>query len=140
MDLKNQIEQDMEPKKRHQLIRRLSKAVAHAEEFVTLVTARCDDRSSLEAEAYSAWMAGNLLLEKETDWEGALTAFFRSRQLLEGLFQVGDFDQRSTCRHFLDQVEPAVRFCEYQISRRGGAAPDASGLLDAGAGGPGADV
>lgn len=142
MDLKNQIENDIDPKKRHQLIRRLSKAVSHAADLVQLTTARCDDRSSLEAEAYSAWIAGTLLLEKETDWEGALTAFFRSRQLLEGLFQVGDFEQRATCRHFLDQVEPAVRFCEYQISRRGGAAPDASALLaaSAGTGGPGADV
>jgi len=142
MDLKNQIEQDMETKKRHQLIRRLSKAVAHTGELVQLTSSRCDARSNLEAEAYSAWMAGTLLLEKETDWEGALTSFLRSKQLLEGLFQVGDFEQRGTCRHFLDQVEPAVRFCEYQISRRGGAAPDTAALLAsaAAAGGPGQDV
>jgi signal recognition particle subunit SRP68 len=142
MDLKNQIEQDMETKKRHQLIRRLSKAVAHTGELVQLTSTRCDARSNLEAEAYSAWMAGTLLLEKETDWEGALTSFLRSKQLLEGLFQVGDFEQRGTCRHFLDQVEPAVRFCEYQISRRGGAAPDTAALLAsaAAAGGPGQDV
>jgi signal recognition particle subunit SRP68 len=142
MDLKNQIEQEMETQKRHQLIRRLSKAVAHTGDLVQLTSARCDARSNLEAEAYSAWMAGTLLLEKETDWEGALTAFLRSKQLLEGLFQVGDFEQRGTCRHFLDQVEPAVRFCEYQISRRGGAAPDTAALLAsaAAAGGPGADV
>ncbi len=132
----------METKKRHQLIRRLSKAVAHTGELVQLTSTRCDARSNLEAEAYSAWMAGTLLLEKETDWEGALTSFLKSKQLLEGLFQVGDFEQRGTCRHFLDQVEPAVRFCEYQISRRGGAAPDTAALLAsaAAAGGPGADV
>jgi hypothetical protein len=140
MDLKNQIEQDMETKKRHQLIRRLSKAVAHTGELVQLTSSRCDARSNLEAEAYGAWMAGTLLLEKESDWEGALTSFLRSKQLLEGLFQVGDFEQRSTCRHFLDQVEPAVRFCEYQIGRRGGAAPDTAALLASAAGGPGQDV
>ena len=132
----------MEGNQRHKLIRRLSKAVSHTAELVQLTSACCDDRSTLEAEAYSAWMAGALLLEKESDWEAALTSFLRSKQLLEGLFQVGDFEQRATCRHFLDQVEPAVRFCEYQISRKGGAAPDASALLAAAAaaGGPGSDV
>ena len=33
----------------------------------------------LEAEAYSLWMAGSLLLEKESDWEGALARFLRAR-------------------------------------------------------------
>lgn len=140
MDLKNQIEQNMEPAKRHYLVRRLTKAVAHAAELVQLTAERCDARSNLEAEAYSAWMAGTLLLEKETDWEGALSRFLRARKLLEELFKVGDFDQRATCRHFLDQVEPAVRFCEYQISRRGGAAPDAAAMLASASSGPGADL
>lgn len=141
MDLKNQIEQSMEPMKRHYLLRRLSKAVTHSAHLVKLTAERCDARSSLEAEAYSAWMGGTLLLEKETDWEGALAQFLRARALLEELFKVGDFDQRATCRHFLDQVEPAVRFCEYQIGRKGGAAPDTAALLAAGvASGPGADL
>ena len=142
MDLKNQTEQDMQPNKRHHLLRRLSKAVAHASELVRLTSARCDDRSNIEAEAYSAWISGTFLLEKETNWEGALSAFVRCRQLLESLFQVGDFEQRATYRHFLNQVEPAVRFCEYQISRRGGTGADVSALLaSASAGtGPGSDV
>lgn len=131
MDLKNQMEQDMETGKRHLLLRRLAKAVTHATELVQLTAARCDARTNLEAEAYCAWLAGTLLLEKESDWHSALTAFHRARQLLEGLFQVGDFDQRATCRHFLDQVEPAVRYCEYQIGRQGGSAQDAGALLAA---------
>lgn len=110
----------MEPVKRHHLLRRLSKAVRHAEDLVRLTAARCDARSNLEAEAYSAWMSGTMLLEKANDWQGALAAFGRAKKLLEALFQVGDFDQRATCRHFLNQVEPAARYCEYQISRHGG--------------------
>jgi hypothetical protein len=57
---------------------------------------------------------------------------------------VGSFEQQATCQHFLDQVEPAIRYCTYQISRRGGTAPDPAELLAAaGAGGgtgPGAGV
>ena len=33
----------------------------------------------LEAEAYSLWMSGSVLLEKESDWEGALGRFLRAR-------------------------------------------------------------
>lgn len=40
---------------------------------------RCDARTSLEADAYAAWMGGNVLLEKESDWEGALARFLRAR-------------------------------------------------------------
>jgi signal recognition particle subunit SRP68 len=141
MDLKNDVEQNAEPAKRHRLLARLAKAARHATELVQLTSARCDARSALEAEAYASWMAGSLLLEKETDWEGALARYVRSKKLLEELFKVGSFEQRATCRHFLDQVEPAVRFCEYQIGREGGKPADASALLDAAAGaGPGADV
>lgn len=142
MDLKNQIEQNMQPSKRHHFIRRLAKATQHADLLVRLTADRCDARSNLEAEAYSAWLSGTLLLEKETEWETALAHFIKSQQLLEELFKLGDFDQRATCRHFLDQVEPAIRFCEYQINRRGGRAADAAALLNAASGtsGPASDV
>jgi hypothetical protein len=36
--------------------------------------------AQLEAEAYSLWMAGSVLLEKESDWEGALARFLRARR------------------------------------------------------------
>jgi hypothetical protein len=139
MDVKNQIEQGVEGASRGHLVRRLTKAAAHARELAALAAARCDARSSLEAEAYSAWMAGTLLLERESDWEGAAAAFRRAHDLLEGLLAAGGLEQRATCRHFLDQVEPAVRFCEYQLGRRRGGAPDAAAVLRA-APGPAADV
>eukprot|EP00887_Chlorella_sp_A99_P002852 scaffold6.g2852.t1 len=142
MELKNQarhyrlssgvahVEQEMEPQKRHHLISLLSKAAAHAAELVRLASQRCDARTQLEAEAYSSWMAGSMLLEKESDWEQALARFVRARRLFEELAKVGSYDQQGVCKHFLDQVEPTIRFCQYQISRRGGAAPDPSELLD----------
>ena len=141
MDLKNQIEQSGEQKQHHRQLSRLSKAAKHAEELVRLASQRCDARSALEAEVYASQMAGIMLLEREVDWEGALAKFLHARKLLEELFKVGSFEQRATCRHFLDQVEPAVRFCEYQIGRLGGKAPDTSQLLEAAAGvGAGSDV
>ncbi|KAI7837680.1 hypothetical protein COHA_008473 [Chlorella ohadii] len=138
MDLKGQLEQQMEAQKRQHLIRRLAKAVRHAAELVQLTAARCDARTQLEAEAYSLWMAGSLLLEKESDWEGALARFLRARKLFEELSKVGSFEQQAVCKQFLDQVEPTIRYCQYQTSRKGGAAPDAAALLES-IGGGGSD-
>ncbi|GAB4820832.1 hypothetical protein N2152v2_007878 [Parachlorella kessleri] len=141
MELKNQLEQKSEPRKRQHLVRRLAKAAAHAQDLLRLAGDRCDARSSLEADAYAALMGGNVLLERESDWEGALARFLRARKLLEELAKVGSFEQQGVCRHFLDQVEPTIRYCNYQISRKGGAAPDPSALLELeGAAGPGMDI
>lgn len=140
MDLKNQIEQSGEKKYHHRQMSRLSKAAKHAEELVVLTAQRCDARSALEAEAYAAQMTGNMLLEREVDWEGALAKFVHAQKLLEELFKLGSFEQRATCRHFLDQVEPAVRYCEYQIGRIGGKTPDTSMLIEAAGSGTGTDV
>ncbi|PRW56110.1 Signal recognition particle subunit SRP68 isoform A [Chlorella sorokiniana] len=138
MDLKSQLEEQMQAQKRQHLIRRLAKAARHAVELVQLTAARCDARSQLEAEAYSLWMAGSLLLEKESDWEGALARFLRARKLFEELSKVGSFEQQAVCKHFLDQVEPTIRYCQYQTSRKGGAAPEAAALLES-IGGGGSD-
>lgn len=79
MDLKSQLEQQATPAKRQHLVRRLAKASRHAAELAALAAARCDARTQLEAEAYSLWMAGSVLLERESDWEGALARFLRAR-------------------------------------------------------------
>lgn len=36
-------------------------------------------RSALEAEGYSAFVTGNMLLEKESDWPTALAKFSRAK-------------------------------------------------------------
>ncbi|KAI3436731.1 hypothetical protein D9Q98_006146 [Chlorella vulgaris] len=138
MDLKSQLEQKVVTQKRQHLIRRLSKAATHAAELVALTSQRCDTRTQVEAEAYSLWMAGSVLLEKESDWEGALARFLKSRRLFEELGEVGSFEQQGVCKHFLDQVDPTVRYCQYQISRKGGAAPSPEELLES-IGGSGTD-
>eukprot|EP00983_Pelagomonas_calceolata_P087815 1157041-Pelagomonas_calceolata.AAC.6 len=44
-----------------------------------LVHKCCDARSALEAEAYALGMAGYVLLEKEVQWERALSRFMRAK-------------------------------------------------------------
>ena len=50
--------------------RRLTKGAKWAKKLVALCNVVADERTKLEAESYSAWFNGNVLLEK-SDWKGA---------------------------------------------------------------------
>ncbi len=120
MDIKNEIEQSNAPSKRHHMIRRIKKAAMHANTLSKLVSARCKDtRSSLEAEAYENWITGTMHLERGIDFGKARVHFEHAKKLLNELFKVSDYDQRTSIRHFLDQIEPSSRYCEYQLGRSG---------------------
>ncbi len=54
-------------------------AVLWAGELSRFAAERCDARGALEAEAYACWMAGNLQLEREADWELGLAKFTRAK-------------------------------------------------------------
>lgn len=68
-----------DPKKRHYALRRLKKASYWASELSRISNAVCDTRSTVEADAYSSWMGGNVLMEREEDWEATLAAYTRAR-------------------------------------------------------------
>lgn len=120
MDIKNEIEQSQAPYKRRHMIKRLSKAHVHAKELASLVGARSlDARAAVEADAYLHWMAGTLYLEKGRDWQVALQKLGHAQNVLNELSKVSDYEQRVDVRFMLDKIEPAVRFCEYQLTRAG---------------------
>jgi signal recognition particle subunit SRP68 len=50
---------------------------------------------------------------------------------------VGDLDSQGLCGAMAEEIEPSVRFCEYQLKRSGGAAPEASDLAALGGEGEG---
>jgi signal recognition particle subunit SRP68 len=79
MELKKENEQQVDLARRRHAIKRLRKAAIWAAELAAFATDVCDTRSALETEAYSSWLHGAVLLEKETDWEGALTKFGRAK-------------------------------------------------------------
>ncbi len=79
MELKKEAEGKVAPRKHLHSTKRLAKAAYWAAELSRFASQRCDTRSALEAEAYSSWMGGNLLLEKESDWEGALARYARAK-------------------------------------------------------------
>ncbi|KAL6755220.1 subunit of the signal recognition particle [Haematococcus lacustris] len=130
MELKKQVEVEMHARKRRHLVSRLSKAAAWAKDAARLVAAVGDPRSTAEAEAYASWLLGSLLLEKETDWQRALAQLTRARRLFSELARVStESESQALCMQQVEDMEPTLRYCQYQIERQGGAVPDAQQLL-----------
>lgn len=50
------------------------------------------------------------------------------RKLFTELSRVGDPESQALCGAMVEELEPSLRYCQYQIERAGGAAPDPSKL------------
>lgn len=131
---------------RRVVLGKLARAVAWAELLVALCREVADESTVLEAEAYAKWMVATLALQRE-QWGPALASFEIIHRIYSGMAGVtsgtaasGVFEKR------LEEVAQAMRLCEYNLARAGGAdGPRESeeeilqGLRDAGDG-TGGDV
>ncbi|CAM6030711.1 unnamed protein product [Sphagnum balticum] len=97
------------------LIRRLSKAAQWGDLFSRLCSEKADPPTALEAAAYAAHMRGNLLLEREDDWETALRKFKSARAVYEELGKYGDVENQVLCRQRLEELDPSIRYCNYKM-------------------------
>lgn len=50
------------------------------------------------------------------------------RNILEALDRVGDYELQNAVRQLVQLIEPAARFCAYQLERQGAAVPNADAL------------
>lgn len=107
------------PRKKFHLLKRLSRAAKWSADLEKLCLECADTRTQLEAEAYSAWMHGNVLLEKDCHKE-ALAKFTHSKLVYEKLGQIGGFTLRSLCEEKIMALEPSLRYCNYVLQRQMG--------------------
>lgn len=115
MQLKQEIEGEEDASRKAVHLRgRLYRAVTLAEELRNLCIGSADARSVLEADAYLAWMCGNLNLEKESV-ETALKYFVEAKASYESLESVANSDHRPIFAARVSDIEPSVRYCEYFI-------------------------
>ncbi|CAH9121506.1 unnamed protein product [Cuscuta epithymum] len=102
-------------RQRSYLIGRLRKAVKWATLFQELCATKGDSRTSLEAEAYAAYMKGNFLFEQDKNWDIALKCFKSARAIYEELGKYGDLENQVLCREHVEQLEPSIRYCLHKI-------------------------
>ena len=137
-----------EPRPRFHLLHRLNKAAKWSAALSSLCALRGDERTALEAEAYCGFMHGNMHLERE-QWAQALRSFRRTRTICKELCRASLADQVHLYKQVVEEVEPSIRFCAYNLKQLGeSTAADADGmdaadddgiadLLDDGGGGEG---
>ncbi|XP_076366392.1 signal recognition particle 68 [Tachypleus tridentatus] len=113
MQLKH--EANTEPRKRFHLIRRLQKAVKHAEELEQLCSSsKCDARTKLESQAYTAWIQGSLNFELQ-QWQPAMECFGKSQTIYGKLASALSEDDVILYKQRVDELSPNIRYCAYNI-------------------------
>jgi signal recognition particle subunit SRP68 len=99
---------------RHHSIARLAKAVKWAKFLESVCKIHTDQRTQLEAEAYSAFIEGAWLVERE-DWSDALAKLTRCRKVCEHLGLASEQADAAVFRALSQELAPAVRECRYNL-------------------------
>ncbi|CAI5706628.1 unnamed protein product [Peronospora effusa] len=97
---------------------RLRKAADWSQKLAEICAVRADARTSLEAEAYAAYMAGNFAFHRE-EHVVALEKFKTARRIYADLSQVGTSSQKELFSRSADELQPFIRFCEHRLTLRG---------------------
>eukprot|EP01087_Luapelamoeba_hula_P011909 TRINITY_DN3301_c0_g1_i2.p1 TRINITY_DN3301_c0_g1~~TRINITY_DN3301_c0_g1_i2.p1 ORF type:complete len:645 (-),score=135.76 TRINITY_DN3301_c0_g1_i2:287-2221(-) len=108
---------------------RLKKAQHWAAELLSLCNHIADDKTKLEAEAYSAWMSANFLLYHE-QWADARDKFSLARRIYDQLGVVGHVEQQEEFKQRVREIDPSIRFCTYNLNVAGGAGDQESTLSE----------
>eukprot|EP00941_MAST-03F_sp_MAST-3F-sp1_P000217 g217.t1 len=120
MELKQELIEKDEPRKRFHASRKMRKAVKWAVQLKELCSRCCDDRTSLEAAAYAEAMKGQERLDSE-DWSTALTSFEQASHLYEQLGKFGLVDDQEMYLGRVAELVPSIKYCQYNLARLNGA-------------------
>jgi hypothetical protein len=114
VELKDASTEDGKHKLIHDSIARLSKAAQWSLKLKDLCLLRADSQTALEATAYSEWMFGLLLLEKEK-WTEAISKLLSAKAIYSELSRVGSLHDQDIFLARIQELEPAVRFCKFSV-------------------------
>lgn len=75
---------------------------------------RCDARTKLEAQAYTAWMHGTLHFELQL-WTSAAENLKKAQVVYEKLSTTLPDDEQAPYRQRIEEITPSLRYCAYNI-------------------------
>ena len=102
---------------RQHMLKRLRKAVSHANELVEACSRVGNEQTALEADAYASYMAGISVMEQGKDWAGAVTKLLRAKRLYSKLGLLGDQDRLELYRERVEEIVDHIRFASFQQGR-----------------------
>jgi len=112
------MESDAHPRAKFHAKRKLAKSSRWAKHLLFLCNAKADARTVLEAESYSSWLWGNLLLEDE-QWRSALEFLVKAKNVYVDLGKTGSNEHQALCQVRVSEIEPTIRYCKYNLSQGG---------------------
>uniref|UniRef100_A0A2L2Y0W4 Signal recognition particle subunit SRP68 n=1 Tax=Parasteatoda tepidariorum TaxID=114398 RepID=A0A2L2Y0W4_PARTP len=108
-------EANTEPRKKFHLVSRLQKAAKIATDLEVLCeSSKCDARTKLEAQAYSAWIKGSLYFELQ-EWQAAIEQFRISQTIYEKLSEALNEEEVILYKQRVEELTPNIRYCAYNI-------------------------
>ncbi|KAN0000796.1 hypothetical protein ACTFIZ_001233 [Dictyostelium cf. discoideum] len=114
MDLKAQFEKDNDSRIGFHMNRRFGKASRNSIQLYEICKLVADQYTIIEAHAYSSWMASSLSLIK-LDFKKALEEINISKTIYEKLSEQGDHSQKELYQKRIEETEPIIRFCLYNL-------------------------
>lgn len=119
MELQKALEEGDAPSKvRGSIKRKLAKASKHAAHLAHLCSNRCESRTHVEAVGYAAMMKGQHYKAMEK-WSAALQEYQKAGKLFAELSKVGEFEQQALFTQVLEELDPSIRYCKYEMAKVG---------------------
>jgi hypothetical protein len=111
---------DVHPKKKHHINRRLDRAVHHAEHLSSLLdSVHADTQTRLESRAYRATLAGQSAFEQKR-WDRARQQYSIAKIIIEVLSSKTNGSTLSIYKEFCATIDPSLRYCGYQLQTGSG--------------------
>lgn len=104
---------------RHNIIRKLKRAVQWADHFKNAVSEAGCKRTTLEANSLEFFFLGLLKVEQK-HFKEALEDFLKSRAILGQLLEVVGSIEKVHLQERIEQIDNNIRFCKYQLNEFGG--------------------
>ncbi|KAI8909475.1 hypothetical protein DFJ77DRAFT_124444 [Powellomyces hirtus] len=116
MELRQEVRD--EPRKRPHLVKRLKRAVQTAQQLQKVCNVCGDARTMFDVKAYTAQMTGYLLFEQQK-WEAAWDQMAVARTIYVQLSKSGTAQQATMCQSAVDDIDPNIRYCAYNLKVAG---------------------
>ena len=114
MELKEVVAKKRKAQCRQHLLKRMRKAVSHANELVDACTRVGNEQTALEADAYASYIAGISVMEQGKDWTSALKKLLRAKRLYSKLGLLGDQERLELYRERVEEIMDSIRFASFQ--------------------------